>query len=349
MAHMDVFSGRPFKMVELSAAVQRAPYKPRFLGDLNLFTPKRVRTPLVSIEGKGGVLSLIQTSERGAPLDEGKREKREMKDFRTARIARGHTLFATELDGIRAFGTESELQSVQNEIAEIMDGTTGLRSAVELTHENMRLGAVQGIVVDADGSTIYNWFSEFGIAQPDEIDFDLDNLDTEHVKAGPVRKKCNLVTRAMQRAAGGAWLDGNTYAVGLCGDSFWDDLTANPEVRATFLNQQQASELRSNVGRAFSSFMYGDILFVNYRGTDDNSTVAVNTNACKFFPAGAPGAFISAFSPGEFLPFVNTPGQDVYAMVIIDKDRQAWARPEIYSYPLFICTRPGMLQRAKRT
>jgi hypothetical protein len=58
---------------------------------------------------------------------------------------------------------------------------------------------------------------------------------------------------------------------------------------------------------------------------------------------------VSAFSPGEFLPFVGQPGQDVYAMVVIDKDRQAWARPEIYSYPLFICTRPGMLQRAKRT
>jgi len=346
MAHIDVFNQRAFGMVELSGAVQRAPYKPRFLGNLNLFTNKRVRTPLVSIEGKSGVLSLIQTSERGAPLQEGTREKRDMRDFRTARIARGQTLYATELDGIRAFGTESELQSVQNEIADIMDGATGLRAAVELTHENMRLGAVQGIVVDADGSTIYNWFNEFGIAQPDELDFDLDNAAPA---SGAVRKQCNAVVRAMQRAAAGAWLDGNTYAVGLCGDAFWDDLTAHPEVRATFLNQQQASELRSNVGRAFSSFLYGDILFVNYRGTDDKSTVAVGSDKCKFFPAEAPGAFVSAFSPGEFLPFVNTPGQDVYAMVIIDKDRQAWARPEIYSYPLFICTRPGMLQRAKRT
>lgn len=346
MAHMDVFNQRAFNMVELSAAVQRAPYKPRLLGDLNLFTTKRVRTPLVSIEDKGGVLSLIQTSERGAPITEADREKRKMRDFRTARIARGHTLYATELDGIRAFGTDSELQSVQNEIAEIMDGATGLRSAVELTHENMRLGAVQGIVVDADGGTIYNWFTEFGIAQPAELDFDLDNAAPA---SGAVRKQCNAVTRAMKRAAEGAWLDGNTYAVGLCGDAFWDDLTAHPEVRGTFLNQQEASDLRNNVGRAFSSFLYGDILFVNYRGTDDNSTVAIGTNSCKFFPAGAPGAFVSAFSPGEFLPFVNTPGQDVYAMVVIDKDRQAWARPEIYSYPLYICTRPGMLQRAKRT
>ncbi|CAM3328418.1 major capsid protein [Polaromonas hydrogenivorans] len=346
MAHMDVFNQRPFHMVELSAAIQRAPYTPRFLGNLNLFTPKRVRTPTVSIEGKGGVLSLIQTSERGAPLEEADREGRDIRDFRTVRIARGKTIYATELEGIRAFGTESELQSVQNEVAEVMDGSIGLRAAVELTHENMRLGAVQGIVADANGAVIKNWFTEFGIAQPDELDFDLDNASPV---AGAVRTQCNAVTRAMKRAAAGAWIDGSTYPVGLCGDAFWDNLTAHPEVRSTYLNQEGASELRNNVGRAFSSFMYGDILFINYRGTDDNSTVAVNTNSCKFFPAGAPGAFVSAFAPAEFLPFVGQPGQDVYAMVVTDKDRQAWARPEIYSYPLFICTRPGMLQRAKRT
>ncbi len=346
MAHMDVFRQRPFQMVELSAAVQRAPYVPNFLGSLNLFATKRVRTATVSVEDKGGVLTLIQTSERGAPLEEGEREKRAMRDFRTRRIARGHTLQASEIDGIRAFGQESELQAVQNEIAEIIGGPTGLRAAVDVTHENQRLGAVQGIVVDADGSVLWNWFDAFGISQPAEIDFDLDNASPA---SGVVRKKCNEVVRAMQRAAQGAWLVGSTNVLGLCGDAFWDDLTAHAEVRGTYLGQQEASDLRNNVGRAFSTFTYGDITWVNYRGTDDNSKVAVPTDKCKFFPANAPGAFVQAFSPAEFLPFVNTPGQDVYAIVVEDKDRQAWVRPEIYSYPLFMCTRPGMLLRAKRT
>jgi hypothetical protein len=346
MAHMDVFRQRPFNMIELSAAVQSAPYVPNFLGGLNIFTPKRVRTPTVSVEDKGGVLALIQTSERGAPLAEGEREKRNIRDFRTSRIAKGHTLYAHEIDGIRAFGTDSELQMVQNEVAEILNGTTGLRSAVELTHENMRLGAISGIVLDADGTTIYNWFTEFGISQPTEVDFDLDNASPA---SGAVRKKCNAIERDMQRAAQGAWVNGQTYAMGLCGDGFWDDLTAHPEVRQTYLNQQEASDLRNNVGRAFGSLNYGGITFVNYRGTDDNSTVAVGTDKCKFFPVNAPGAFVSAFSPAEFLPFVNTPGQDVYAIVVEDKDRQAWVRPEIYSYPLMMCTRPAMLLRAKRT
>lgn len=346
MAGIDVFKQRAFGMVELSSAVQRAPYQPRFLGDLNLFTPKRVRTTTVAVERKGGTLSLIQTSERGAPLAEGEREKRDIRDFRTLRIAKGHTLQATELQNIRAFGSESELQSVIAEVGEIMNGYTGLRASIELTHERMRLGAVQGIVTDADDTELFNWFTEFGIAQPAEIDFD---LDAAAPASGVVRKKCNEVLRAMQRASEGAWVDGSTYAMGLCGDAFWDDLTAHVEVRQTYLNQVGAAELRNGVATAFGKLTYGNITFVNYRGTNDNSTVAIGTDKCKFFPVNAPGAFVCGYSPAEFMPFVNTPGQDVYALIIVDKDREAWVRPEVYSYPICMCTRPGMLQRAKRT
>ncbi|WP_054073907.1 major capsid protein [Comamonas testosteroni] len=345
MAHMDIFRHNAFQMVELSAAIQNAPHLPQYLGSLGIFTPKRVRTATISVESKGGVLSLIKTSERGAPIEEAQGEKRELRDFRSVRIARGKTLYAAEIDGIRAFGTTSELQAVQNEVASIMDGATGLRAAVELTHENMRLGAIQGRVLDANGDELFNWFTAFGINQPNEINFDLANATAED---GAIRKKCNQVIRAMVKASAGAWINGQTYAVALCGDNFFDELTQNKETRATYLNQQEASDLRNKVGQAFGTFSYGNILWVNYRGTDDGSTVAVESDKCRFFPVGAPDAFISGFSPAEFLPFVNTPGQDVYAMVVPDKDRQAWVRPEVYSYPLFMCTRPGMLLRAKK-
>ncbi|MDR2325492.1 MAG: major capsid protein [Acidovorax sp.] len=345
MADLNIFNQGAFHMTALSAAIQQAPYAPQLLGQMNIFTPDRVRVTTVAVEEKGGVLSLIKTSERGAPLEEGKGEERRLRHFNTTRIARGKTLYAAEVQNIRAFGTTSELQAVQNEVASIMDGKVGLRAAVELTHENMRLGAVQGKVVDADGKTIYDWFDEFGISRPSTINFDFASATAEE---GKVRTKCNDVIRTMMRASAGAWLPGQTYAVGLCGDDFFDDLTANAETRSTYLNQQGASDLRNDVGQAFGSFRYGNILFINYRGTDDKSTVAIKSDECQFFPVGAPDAFRAGFSPAEFLPFVNTPGQEVYAMVVPDLQRQAWVRPEVYSYPLFMCTRPGMLLRAKR-
>lgn len=341
MATIDVFAGDGFSMMELTAALENVPHKPNGLGAMGIFTPKPIRTNVAAIESRDGVLTLVQTSQRGAPLAQRGNENRKLRHFETHRIALGDRLMASELQGIRAFGSESELQQVQTEALRRL---VGVRNDVELTLENMRLGAVQGIVLDADGSTLYDWFSEFGISQASEVDFDLDAASPA---SGVVRKKCTAIVREMQKQAKGSWIDGQTRVGALCGDAFFDDLVAHSEVRQTYLNQSEARELRNDV--AYQQVQYGGITFMNYRGTDDGSTVGINTDKAKFFPIGAKDAFQHVMSPAESFDFVNTLGQEFYAMQIPDKDRNAYVDLEVYSYPLLVCTRPGMLLRAKRT
>lgn len=336
MAHMDIFNDRAFNMVDMTAAINKRPHLPTFLRSQNLFTPKPVRTASVSIERQNGKLSVIQTSERGAPPKVADADKRDIRDFRTVRLAKGDKLLAAEVDGIRAFGSSTELQQVIEEVARRQ---TNLLRDLELTLERMRLGAVQGIVLDADNTVIRNWYDEWGITQPAEIDFELD------VETTDVRKKCTAVVRAMARASEGSWVDGVTQVHCLAGDDFYDALTNHANVRQTYLNWTAAAELRE--GNAFESFRYGGITFHNYRGTDDNSTVAVSPTLAKFYPVNATDVFQVAQSPAETFDFVNTPGQEFYTWIVRDNDRNAWVQPEIFSYPLHICTRPLMLQRAK--
>jgi len=345
MATMDIFNDNAFSVVELTGVLEKFTHQPALLGQLGLFTPRPIRGETVGIESRAGVLSLIQTSPRGAPLTERTTEKRDLRDFRTRRIAKGDTITAAEIQGIRAFGSESELMQVQAEVARRLAGPTGLIRDIELTWEHMRLGAVQGIVTDADDSLIYNWYTEFGVPQAAEIDFDLDNASPE---SGAVRKKCNQVVRQMMKASAGAWLPGRTGILGLCGDNFYDNLTMHPEVRQTYLNTAQASDLRDNA-MPYETFRYGGIAWVNYRGTDDGSTVSIPTDLVKFIPVNTPGVFEVVFSPMESLEFVNTPGREMYALQVPDRDRNMFVRIEVYSYPLFMCTRPAMLQRGKRT
>jgi len=341
MTAMNVFSADPFSMISLTTAFAKIDYKPQLLGSLGLFTPRPSRTRSIAVERYNGVLSLIPTSEIGAPPSELTNDKRDIRDFRTNRLAKSTTLYAEELQGIRAFGSESELTQV---MAEVLRRGARLRDDMELTHEHLRLGALQGIVYDADNSTVLkNWFTEFGITQPAEIDFDLDNASPA---AGAVRKKCTAVVRAMQRASKGAWTLGTTVHA-LVGDDFFDLLITHPEVETTYLNWAAAADLRQNL--SFQAFTYGGITWHNYRGTDDNTTVAVDATKAKFFPVGATDVFEVGYAPAEFGPYVNTLGRELYAIVIPDRDREAWVREEIYSYPLFICTRPEMLQRAKMT
>jgi len=347
MASMDIFNSNAFAMTSLTAAVNSMPYKPQLLGSMGLFAARPVRTRSVAIEEREGTLSLIQTSAPGAPLDERKADKRNLRSFAAVRLARGQTITAEEIQGVRAFGSESELKQMVREVEQSLNGDTGLRAAVELTHEHMRLGAVQGIVNDADGSTLFNWFTELGVSQPAEIDFDLDAATPA---SGALAGVCDQVVDQARRAARGAWQPGS-YMVGLCGTNFWRDLIKHPEIREIYRSMLQGGfrdGLEGVLGRT-QRIEYGGIVFMKYWGTDDDSKVAVAADKAKFFPANAPGVFEVALTPAEFGPFVNTPGRELYAMVVRDRDRDAWVRPEIYSYPLHYCTRPAMLQRAKRT
>lgn len=342
MATLDIFKQDAFKLVSMMGAIDNVDYRPQRLGAMGIFTPNPVRTELVSIESRDGVLSLIKTSKRGAPLDQHKNDKRVIRDFRTTRIAESDRINASELANIRAFGTESELQQVQNEIARRLSGPVGIESKVELTLENMRLGAIQGIVKDADGSTIRDWYSEFGVSQAAEINFD---LTAAAPSSGAIRKLCNQVVRAMMKQSKGVWTS-QTRVHALCGDAFWDDLTAHKEVRETYLNTQEASDLRD--GNVYETFNYGGITFENYRGTDDGTTVSIGTDKVRFFPVNAPGAFLEVFSPGEQFAHLGQLGQRIYPMIVPDRDRDMYADVEGYSYPLHVATRPKMLQRGRR-
>ncbi len=340
MATMDIFEQDAFSMVSMTSALENSPYQPGRLGQMGLFKENPIRTETVGIEQRDGVLSLIKTSERGAPIEQGQSKKRTMRNFSTVRIAKGDIIYASEIQNIRAFGSESEFQQVQ---AEVADRYTDLQSDMQLTHEHMRLGAIQGNVLDADGTTVINnWFTEFGITEAAEVNFDLGNPSPAQ---GAIRKKCAQIKRQMMKASKGGWVEGQTRIHAMCGDTFWDDLITHSEVERTYLNHSAAMSLREDI--VYQSFNYGGITFENYRGTDDGSTVAIGADKARFFPVGGKDVFELALSPAEPYEFVNTKGKFEYGMLIPDRDRNMWVKTELYSYPLYVCKRPGMLQRAK--
>ena len=50
------------------------------------------------------------------------------------------------------------------------------------------------------------------------------------------------------------------------------------------------------------------------------------------------------------MPYVGAPGQNIYSMNLRDPSgRDAFVRNEQYSYPLYICQRPGLLRAGTLT
>lgn len=340
--HMNIFDDDAFSLQSMTAAVEKMPTVPSFLGSLGLFgNGEGVATDTVTIERKDHILTPIKTSQRGTEPPMGTTEKAKLRSFVIPRVAKSDQVFAREIANIRAFGTESELQTAAQIIAQKQ---AKLLMEHETTMELHRLGAIRGVLLDTDGSTLYNYFTEFGISQPSPIDF---NLDAASPTAGVLRSLIsNSVTRPIARALGAAY-NPNVRIMGLCGDTFYDQFVNHNDVRRTYENWQAAESLRTST--AFANFSFAGVEWVNYKGTDDNTTVALQTGEVQFIVMGVPGLYRRINGPGETFDTVNTIGRPIYSWLVRDDKRNMWVQPEIYSYPLHMVTRPEVLLRGTNT
>jgi hypothetical protein len=339
MLAMDVFTQNAFSAIELTMAVDRMAYTPSTLTAIpGLIVPVPVRTEQIFIEERGFAPALIQTSPRGAPPSQVSGDKRDARSYKTKRLARGSRITASELQGIRAFGSETELKSLQIELGRRM---MKIKQDFALTKENWVLAMIQGKVLDADGTLIYDWAVEFNQTRPAQVAFNFPGA-----ALGAIRQACNTIKRTVLRNLQGLGGPG-VRVLCACGDQFWDQLVTSPEVRQTYLNWAAAADLRNTIGNVFGEiFIFGDIGFFNYRGTDDNSTVAIPTAEAIFFPINA-GIFQWALSPAEKFEFINTPGKDTYAWMVMDRDRDMWVDLELATYPLPVCVQPQALMTGR--
>lgn len=347
---MDVFNQDAFRMVTMTAAVNLTPYAPDFLGTLGIFTPTPIRTIDAAI-GKtdDGAIQVVQTSPRGAPPYEQTVLPQNIRSFRTPRVAIGDTIYAHELQGILAravmMGGDMGLmmQDLQAEISYRLEGPTGLRSKQEATKERMRLGAISGIVVDKDNTVLYNWPSEWGVSLPAEIAFDLAAASPA---VGVLQTAVRVLKRGILRSAK-AGNRANVRIIALCGDDFFDKFVKHADVLPSWNLFQGNTSTRIALGlnsvAPFTTFLWEEIEWVNYRGTDDNSTIAIAADKVKFIPAGIPGLFQEVLAPAETFDYFNSPGLPIYAMTIPDRDRNSYVRLETYSYPMYVATRPEVL------
>ena len=302
--------------------------------------PKRVdwnQAKLASMVARDGTLSLIPFSERGSAYEQQIPERRDVRAFVCRQFKKQDVIWASEIQQVRDFGSESATQQVQAEVARKLGR---LRNDAETTFEYHLFNGIQGLVKDPrDGATVVNYFTEFGITPATEVDFDLDNATPA---SGALRKRCQALIESVEDTMGGL----ATGAIQLraeCGSAFFADLVAHKEVRETYLNTAAAADLRSRVADEVS---FGGITFRRYRG---GAGFGVATDKAVFYPEAVDGLFEIYHAPADTFETVNTLGQPLYARMIPDRDRDEWIRLEIESNPLPICTRPQVLRSARRT
>jgi hypothetical protein len=338
-----------FTVYQLTAAINRVPYVPGLIGSMNLFTPSRLATTIALIEQKNNTLALVPELPRGAPPTVDVAGRRTMVPFQVPHFPIETDLLADEIMGIRAFGSDNQLEAWGDVVQGRIDS---MGTKLDVTLEWLRLGAVKGQIitrVDRDTGTpqrTLNLFDLFGVVPQATQSWPIlppaGGWTSESPWHGPISGLCLDIRRLMANELGGLPMV-NIRAI--CGSAFFDALASSPELRQTFLNTAAADSLR--VQQFGTTINYRGVTFTEYYGQVGNM-VFVNPNDCYFFPEGVPGLWVEAYAPADYIETVNTPALPRYTkMEPMDFDKGVMIQSQMNVLPL--CTIPRVLFHATAT
>lgn len=351
MAILDIFTGDAFSSVTMAQAIEDSGYVPNQLTSMNIFKFEGITTEGVAIERRTNSVSLVPVTPRGSAVpQQGADSARELSSFRTTRIAKGDRLNASELDFVRKFGEEQAVERAKEELARKLgtgNGDQGILDDMSLTFEKMMLDIVTTAkFTDKDGNVLVDWGTELRTAEDvaNNVPFAIavETFDFSTLVDGALREKLNKIGRSMRRQSRGKFMH-NTSVKVLVGDEFFDALGKNAEIRNHVSRNAQVSYVQGN--DAWGTIEYAGFSFTNYRGTDDNETVAIKDGEGHAFPTNTRGIFKHYGAHGESFADLGTKGRKFYVDITPDLVKDRFVDIEVMSYPLLACTVPEILRK----
>lgn len=309
----------------LTDSVNKLPAVPTLVGSMGLFEEKGIPTTGVSIDERNGRLYLIEPISRDADPEVSQPGERRVRTFETVHLPDTRSIRPSDLQNLRAFGTEGELTQ-QAKI--INDHLQEMRNAIDATREHLRVGALRGNLMSGKGRVIYDLYAEFGVEQQ-RGDIALGTNTTD------VRGVCVDVCRKVDRKLNGVVVRGKRA---LCGPAFFDALIQHPNVQKAYQGYLEGQDKLA--GDLRKGFTYGGIEFIEYDVTVDGQRF-IPENVAQVFPV-ASGVFKMYNAPANYNEAVNTVGKPYYAKTAERKLGKGWEL-EVQANPLALCLVPEAL------
>ena len=330
MSMVNPFSGNAFNTMALTSAINILPNQFGLIEQLGLMPPRPTRQTIVAFEEYQGILQLLPSVPRGAPSTVGKRGSRKVRTCAVPHIPHDDVVKPEEVQNLRAFGTEDELAALSDIMAMHLQH---MRNKHAITLEYHRMGAIKGIILDADGSVIYNLYDEFGIT-PKVINFQFSNPTFD------VKGACLSIRRWVELHLFGEVMNGVTALVS---PEFYDAFTSHPRVEKAWQFYQNGQLLQADTRKGFP---FGGVTFQEYIGqaSDDQGTIRrfIAEGEGHALPTGTAQTFCTYFAPADMMEAVNALGLPLYAKVEPMKFNRG-AELHTQSNPLAMCHRPQLL------
>jgi hypothetical protein len=348
---LDIFRNDAFSVTSLQRTVDNTPFIPTMLGDMAIFDSKPIMTREVLLYEKDGNVRLIPVTEIGSPDVMQIRDVGRMRALSTVRLAKMDSVRAGELLSVADTAIPETIR-LRNAITLVAERTAALKQDMAATKELHRLGAIQGKLLDADGTTvIYDYFAQYGISTPATISV---NFSTT-AEADLMMFFQENVYRPMALSLQNRATPGGFRIAALVGDTFWGRLMRHPGFRNIYIYMQQAKELARAANplvqpNAWETVDFAGVTWINYRGSTAGD-IAIPTNDAIFFPVGATDVFQVYWGPGETLKDVGQKGKPecLYIQPDVRTEMPSFVDIFLRAYPLYACIYPKCLIRMTTT
>lgn len=335
---LDIFSGDGFSATSLTRAINIVPNNYGRLREMNLFPAEPIPTTNVGIAYDNGTLNLLPTRARGAPPSLGTSGKRSLRQFSCFHIPHEDFVLADDVQNIVARTADGQvLDAVENMVNRKL---MTMRNKHAITLEHLRMGALQGNILDSDGSTLLNLFTEFGVTQK-SVDFVLGTGTTD------VKAKAREVVSYMEDNLQGETMSGVHV---LASPEWYDKFIAHSKVEEIYKYYDgQNNPLRQDVRRGFP---FHGLTVEEYRGSasylQEDGTFAsrrfIPAGEAIAFPVGTTEMYSTYFAPADFMDTVNMMGEEIYVKQAPTEMNRS-IRLHTQSNPLPIAKRPALLVR----
>lgn len=325
MASLDIFNDDAFGVISLSnMTIMDIPRVQTRIGDTGLFEESGIASTSMMIEREGSSLKLVAAAARGSVGEPVTMGGRSLIRVEAIHLPQTGAMLADEVQGIRAFGKETEVEAVQSRVKGKL---AKMKAQLDVTLEYHRIGAIKGQILDADGATVLmDMYSTFGKAQ--QVQFMALSTPSTKVKQLVIQIKRKIAT-----ALGGRSF--RSVRV-LCSQSLFDSLTGHATVEKSFELYNQNSFARTD--QSGTAFEFAGVTFEEYAG-GVGSTEFIPDGLGYAYPEGVSGLFQTAYAPADYMETVNTQGLPYYAKQELMKMGKGVAM-ESQSNPINFCSLP---------
>lgn len=312
-----------YELSDLVQAINTIPNIWDLTASLNLFTSQGVTGPSVTLEEIDKNFAMIPDRIRGERASVGKDYARRLRSFAIPHFPHDEYITPQDVEGQVAWntgGTNDQYESLAAVRARKLERA---RMNHALTLEGARVHTLVTGVSYAPNQTVqYDWYDEFG-KEREVIDFNLDVATTNVIDVLET-----VYTSMQDKGLTGSVFGGQIIAI--TSPEFFRALVTHPQIVEAYRSYQITRNTAPNLlvdrltntmglDNRHRDFVWGNIRFVEYRGTYIDGSRIVPAGDAYFLPRGIEDAFVTYFAPCSKFGYLNTIGQEMYAFEYPDE------------------------------